>query len=109
MLAFVVKKGTRCRILRKGSRFIESDYVTARDNIFYRENIRIDPQGRLGAYQSGKFETHDGSHGAQYYQNLHFLKVGYYGFVHDPRNAMPGVEGNNFDILFVNPNDIKIG
>lgn len=71
MRGFLVVKDTKVRVIKEGKEWYGSnfvDHVCKQDNMFFTEDIRIDPVGILGPCKNGV--TVGGS----------WAKAGWYGF-----------------------------
>ena len=74
MRAFEVKKGTVVQVIKEGREWATPNFIEReckKDNLFFLEDIRIDPIGKLGPMPGGV--TIGG----------HYAHLGYYGFERD--------------------------
>ncbi len=75
MLALIVPAGTETRVIRSGKPWSSNNikvHVTATENLFFREDIVVDPVGNLGTNRS-----HSHTIGGTY------AEAGWYGFERD--------------------------
>ena len=69
MLSLTVKSGIKCQVVDSNKGFKPEDFVTKKETMFFREDIVIDPVGKMGCHRGYKATV-----GGQYAQ------AGYYGF-----------------------------